>query len=337
MNEPLISVVIPAYNIEQYIERTLDSVVGQTFSNLEIIVVNDGSQDNTANVLDRYAKMDSRIKIIHKENGGVTKARLTGVAAASGEWIGFIDGDDEIEPDMYEILIANAIKYGADISHCGYQMEFPSRVDFYYGTGRLVEQDNMAGLKDLIEGKFVEPGLWNKLFHKTLFHSLLQDELMDLSIKINEDLLMNFYLFREAKKSVFYDVCKYHYIVRAGSAANASLNINKLLDPIRVTRTLQKETVNIPQLNNALLAKLTRQLVSLATMPVKSDRALISPHRKNARRELRKMLPKVYRAKEIGLIFKFKATWAGLLPGSYGLIHSIYLKTSGLDKKYEIC
>ena len=120
-----ISVIIPAYNIEGFLASTLDSVISQTYNDLEIIVVNDGSSDATADVINTYAQKDSRIHAIHKENGGVTSARLRGVAEATGDYIGFVDGDDYIEPQMYEHLIANLKKYDADISHCGYRDGIP--------------------------------------------------------------------------------------------------------------------------------------------------------------------------------------------------------------------
>ena len=145
-----ISVIIPVYNLEKYLARTLDSVLAQTYKNLEIILVNDGSADESPAIMEYYASLDSRIKTIHKENGGVTSARLSGVGAATGDWIGFVDGDDLIEPEMFERLIKNALHYQADISHCGYQMVFPSRVDYYYNTAKLVEQDHTTGLRDLI-------------------------------------------------------------------------------------------------------------------------------------------------------------------------------------------
>ena len=103
----MISIIIPAYNIQDYLGATLDSVLAQTYENLEIIVVNDGSRDNTADVIDSYAARDRRIKAIHKENGGVTSARLRGVAEATGAYIGFVDGDDYIEPQMYARLMEN--------------------------------------------------------------------------------------------------------------------------------------------------------------------------------------------------------------------------------------
>lgn len=235
MDRGKISVIIPVYNVSADLSRCLDSVLAQTYKNMEIIAVNDGSTDNSGEILERYAAKFPQIKVIHQTNGGVTTARLHGVSLSSGDWIGFVDGDDEIEPDMYERLMVNALKYHADISHCGYQMVFPDgRVNYFYNTGYLAEQDKTAALRELLSGSRIEPGLCNKLFHKSLFHSLLHNNLMDLSIKINEDLLMNFYLFRQAEKSVFEDFCPYHYIVRSNSASRQKLNEHKIYDPIKV-------------------------------------------------------------------------------------------------------
>lgn len=242
----MISVIVPAFNLEKYIVRTLDSIVKQTYKDIEIIVVDDGSTDNTGKIIEKYAKKHFDIvRVIRQKNSGVTNARLCGVKAAKGEWIGFVDGDDEIEPDMYEILLKNAEQYGADISHCGYQMVFvDGRISYFHNTGCLVQQDKITGLKDLLDGSLVEPGLWNKLFHKNLFQSLLHTEVMDRSIKINEDLLMNYILFSNANMSVFQDICKYHYLVRNTSASRASLNQHKIFDPIRVKQRILDMKIN---------------------------------------------------------------------------------------------
>lgn len=238
MNYSKISVIVPVYNLENYIEKTLDSICAQTYSNMEIIVVDDGSTDNSYQVICDYANKDSRVIPIQQENGGVTSARLNGVKHATGEWIGFVDGDDLIDEDMYEILINNAHKYNAQISHCGYKMVFDDgRENYFYNSGKIVEQDNLKGLCDLLNGTMIEPGLWNKLFYKELFCSLLNDDLMDLSIKIFEDLLMNYYLFKQSNKSVFEDVCKYQYLVRKGSASR-TISKNSIYDPIKVKRVI---------------------------------------------------------------------------------------------------
>ena len=210
MNTIKISVVVPVYNIKQYIEKTVKSICSQLYSNIEIILVDDGSTDGCSEVLDKLATEDSRIKVIHKDNGGVTSARVAGIKVASGEWIGFVDGDDYIEPKMYEMLLENALESNADISHCGYQMVFPSRVDYYYNTNRIVKQNNEQGLYDLLTGYFVEPGLWNKLYKASIVNDIINSGLIDTSIKINEDLLMNYYFFKASNCSVYQDICPYH-------------------------------------------------------------------------------------------------------------------------------
>ncbi|MGN0448847.1 MAG: glycosyltransferase [Ruminococcus sp.] len=236
----MISVIVPAYNLENYISRTLDSILVQTYNDIEIIVVNDGSNDNTGNIIDKYAKENpGKVNAIHIENSGVTKARLVGIREAQGDWIGFVDGDDVIEADMYEHLMNNAIQYNADISHCGYRMVFDDgRVNYFHNTGKIIEQDRNKGLTDLLNGSMVEPGLWNKLFRKCLFDNLINENLMDENIKINEDLLMNYILFSNADKSVFEDFCPYHYIVRKTSASRQNLNKIKIYDPIKVKRKI---------------------------------------------------------------------------------------------------
>lgn len=226
-----ITVVVPVYNVAADLPRCLDSILAQTYPEMEIIAVNDGSPDNSGEILDRYAVKHPNICVIHKENGGVTSARLRGIQEASGEWIGFIDGDDEIEPDMYERLMDNARKFGADISHCGYQMCFADgRIHYFHNSGVIQEQDSDTAVRDLLEGTLVEPGLCNKLYRRELFRDLQ----LPTDIRINEDLLMNYYLFSAAEKAVFEDWCPYHYIIREGSASRAKLNEHKLYDPIRV-------------------------------------------------------------------------------------------------------
>ena len=123
-NEPIISVIVPCYNAENELERCVKSICAQDYRGLEIILVDDGSTDGTLAAARNLANQDPRIVCIHKENGGVTSARLAGIQAAGGEWIGFVDGDDEIEPDMYSRLLANAMSSGAEISHCGFKMVF---------------------------------------------------------------------------------------------------------------------------------------------------------------------------------------------------------------------
>lgn len=232
MNTQLISIVVPAYNIELYIARCLDSLLSQTYRNLEIIVVNDGSTDETGAIIDAYASRDSRVVAVHKENGGVSSARICGIHAAKGDYIGFVDGDDFAEPEMFSRLLKNMLEYNADISHCGYQMVFPDgHVDMYYNTGKKLVQDRETGLRDLIQGTFVEPGLWNKLYRREIVLGFEQSPLWRDGIRVNEDILMNYILFSRAQKSVYEDIPYYHYILRKGSAATSQGKLYQVQDP----------------------------------------------------------------------------------------------------------
>ena len=120
----LISVVVPVYKVEKYLDRCVQSIVDQTWSNLEIILVDDGSPDNCGAMCDAWAEKDSRIKVIHKKNGGLSDARNAGMAIASGTYMGFVDSDDYVAPDMYSKLLSSAEKENADIAVCNFKRVF---------------------------------------------------------------------------------------------------------------------------------------------------------------------------------------------------------------------
>lgn len=333
--EPLISIIIPAYNLETYIPKTLDSVLAQTYGNLQIIVVNDGSGDGTGEILDEYARKDSRIQVIHQENGGVTRARLRGIAEAKGQYIGFVDGDDYIEPQMFARLMENMQTYEADISHCGHRMIYPSgMIEYYYNTGKMVVQNREQGCADLLEGGFVEPGLCNKLYRRELFEGLT--EWMDTSIRINEDLLMNFYLFRKANISVYEDVCPYHYLLRRGSASKTRVNEHSLKDPLKVRRFLYQQTAQVPLWHQIAERSLMYCLVYSASCSLTDQKEMIKPFRKEARKELRQRLWKTLRGNACGMKLKIMVLWTAVWPWSYYAVHRVYAKVTGVDKKYAV-
>ena len=283
MKQPKISVIVPIYNLEKELPRCLDSICAQTYTNMEIIPVDDGSRDGSRAVIEQYTRQDSRIKPIYKENGGVTSARLCGISSATGDWVGFIDGDDEIEPDMYARLLHNAHKFDADISHCGYQMIFnDGRIHYFHNSGQIREQDPVTAIRDLLEGTLVEPGQCNKLYRRTLFSGLT--ERIDTTIRINEDLLMNYYLFKAATKAVFEDWCPYHYIVRRSSASRAGLNEHKAYDPIRVKELIVADAD--PELHTDALRALASTCVHGYCGMVCADGELARTARKKIRSRL---------------------------------------------------
>lgn len=245
-NENIISVIVPAFNVANWISNCIESILMQSFDNLQIVIVDDGSTDETGKLVDSYAlRYPDRIKAIHTINRGVTNARMTGVSEAEGNWIGFVDGDDEIERDMYERLLRNAIKYSSDISHCGYQIcvNGGERIHKFYDTGKIVIQNRIDGLRDLIVGDYVEPSLCNKLFKRELFYVMMDKGKMMRDLHYQEDYLMNYLLFSESKRAVYEDFCPYHYIARKGSVSRMNLigNSHRLLDPIRASAFILRD------------------------------------------------------------------------------------------------
>ncbi|MFQ7311615.1 MAG: glycosyltransferase family 2 protein [Sellimonas sp.] len=337
MEDIIISIIVPAYNIEAYIGRCLESIIKQTHTNLEIIVVDDGSTDKTGRIIDKYATSDKRIIPIHKKNGGVSSARFAGIGIATGLYIGFVDGDDYVEPKMFEYLLSNIVQYHADISHCGYKMIFPDgHIDYYYNTKKILFQNNMMGLKDLVSGLFVEPGLCNKLFSKQLFENLLKHEQLFTSIRINEDLLLNYFLFKEAKCSVYEDICPYNYILRQNSAATSKINENKLKDPIKVMKIICTNSIDSSEVNKVAEERLFNQMVGIAVMSDRDQPELIRPYRARIRKELKGKLKYIMECEYLSKSTKIKVVWTVLWPASYRLVHTLYEKVTGLDKKYSI-
>lgn len=213
-----ISVIIPVYNAEKYLRACLDSVLTQTYPAYEIILVDDGSSDDSGAVCDKYAARDPRIRVIHKANAGVSAARNDGLSVATGDWISFIDSDDTMEPDMYELLLNTAKKYGAEISHCGYKRmtEAGELVKEVSGTHLVLEQDAVEAVACMLDGRYFVGGLWNKLFYRKCIEGLrFQPDLRN-----NEDVLFNAMAFQNADKIVFIDETKYRYYEHSASACN---------------------------------------------------------------------------------------------------------------------
>lgn len=328
--ESLISVIVPAYNIENYIERSIRSIMDQTYQNLEIIIVDDGSKDSTGTIIDRLAKEDSRIIPVHKTNGGVSAARNTALDMVKGDYIGFVDGDDYIEKDMYERLLFNAIKYKADISHCGYQMVFPNRVDYYYDTKEIRIQNQYQGILDLIKADKVEPGLCNKLYKR----ELIGENRLNKEIKINEDLLFNYDIFKKSQKAIFEDIPMYHYIVRSNSAATSNINIHKMEDPLKVIQIMMEQEEDEVYL---LLEKRYAYLLEkIASMKLHNKEHQLRKVQKQRQKELclllkNRTLKAKYSRKEM-----MQLKLAAYHPGCYRFLNYIYGSITGSRNRYKV-
>lgn len=211
MGDPTISIVVPIYKVEPYLRQCLDSIVEQTYQNLEIILVDDGSPDNCGAICDEYAARDERIRVIHKENGGVSSARNIGLAAAAGEWLGWVDGDDWIEPDMYEYMLRNALEQNADVAVCGRMERYPDR-DVFWGWDilQLWSREQAAGY--LLEDKELRSYLCDKLWRRELFADIEFPE-----GQVYEDIMVTCRLILKAERVIALPESKYNYRQRSDS------------------------------------------------------------------------------------------------------------------------
>ena len=214
---PALSIIVPVYNKEQYIDDCLQSILNQSFTDFELILVNDGSTDGSAEKCRSYSEKDNRIIFINQENKGVSAARNIGVANASGTYIGFIDSDDTIEPDMYELLVDNAINAGADISVCRLRVLFPDKIIGPAAGEEKVVFNREQGIYACLAGT-LDRSANNKIYKR----SIVKD--IKFEGQIYEDILYTCKAFLNAQISVAVNDVKYNYIVRDNSVSMSKFN-----------------------------------------------------------------------------------------------------------------
>lgn len=230
--ESLISIIVPIYNAEHYLSKTINSIINQSYRNIEIILVNDGSTDESKKICEAYVKFDNRIRLINKQNGGVSSARNLGIDNSSGEFIGFVDSDDYIDSLMFEKLFESIIEHEADIAECGYYI--------VKGNGEIIK----SVLNDeVIVGKYncalsylkkINTTNYNvnKLYKKKFFKDLRYPD-----YHFSEDFYVNASVFPECNKKITIKDRLYHYVQNDQSATQREFNTLKL-DMIRAGEDL---------------------------------------------------------------------------------------------------
>lgn len=169
---PLISIIVPVYNVKDYLEKCLQSICVQTYKNLEIILIDDGSSDGSGELCDLFAQRDGRIKVIHQTNAGQSAARNRGLAVAQGEFLGFVDSDDWIEPDMYEFLYHLLKENGADISICSHYRDKGKKSVAKYSSGEQFVFTRDEGIRALVVDRRIRNYVWDKLYKRRLFSGI---------------------------------------------------------------------------------------------------------------------------------------------------------------------
>ncbi len=224
-----ISIIVPVYNVEKYLDECIQSIRNQTFLNLEILLIDDGSTDNSRKICDDYAVKDNRIKVIHKENGGLSDARNVGLENASGDYIGFVDSDDYIDEDMYELLYDNIIDSKADVSMCKARLVTDNRVvdDSFCEKNKEVYNTKEEMLKALYLGKGASIAVCLKLYKKHVF-----DNIRFIKGKTSEDAFVSWPIINNTNRMVSQNITKYNYRQREDSITHKKKYNDNILDVV---------------------------------------------------------------------------------------------------------
>lgn len=224
-----ISVIVPIYNVELYLPKCIESIINQTYKDLEIILVDDGSPDRCGEICDEYALQDARIKVIHKENGGLSDARNAGLDVANGQYVSFIDSDDFINENFYETLEDMIVRYNADIVQCEFLKVDEYEVYDFDDVKELCDErvdliSSHSALDNLFNEKYVNTVVvWNKLYKRCLFKEIRYPK-----GKINEDEYTTYKVIFNAKKIAETNRAMYYYVQRPNSIMGQGFNLKRL-------------------------------------------------------------------------------------------------------------
>lgn len=257
-----ISIIIPVYNVENYIARCLDSVLGQSFADFEVICIDDGSTDSSGKILDDYAEKDKRIKPFHISNKGVSNARNYGLDMMTGEWFAFVDADDWIEEDYLKILYDNAFKNNCSVSACSFQRNFQYTVgvDKVNIVTELINSQKECIHNFICSKNSMQGMVWNKLYladkHK--------DVRFDVRLKVNEDCLYTYEIMKNCQRAYYCSMQLYHWFFRKESACHTRI-IKKDFSAANVFLDIYNKTqsMNDAEVDKALKSNYVKAVVKM--------------------------------------------------------------------------
>ena len=251
--QPLISVIVPVYKVEDYLEKCIQSIINQTYNNLQIILVDDGSPDNCGKICDVYAKKDKRIEVVHKNNGGLSDARNVGINKAKGEYIAFVDSDDYIEKSMYKDMYNLMEKRKADVCICNFYNVEGNNKSLKNPNKGIQEYDKISILKEILLDTKVQSYAWNKLYKKEVFNNIKYPV-----GKKYEDIGTTFYILEKCNKIIVTGKPEYYYLNRKDSIVN-NVNEQTIIDYIELIIKrydyIEKNLKELDKYNKYYLAK----------------------------------------------------------------------------------
>ena len=325
--EPLISVIVPVYNVEAYLPRCVDSLLGQSYSNLEILLVDDGSTDGCGALCDAYAARDARVRVIHKQNGGLSDARNAALDVARGEYLSFVDGDDWVSPYYIENLYRALEQAGAELSASCFEEVFEGQPVQSVPVERL-EQFEILSREECLKRILYQDGMEvttpTKLYKRELF-----DGVRYPVGKLYEDIPVAYETVRRIHKAARIANCDYYYFQRGNSIQNMAFNPKKL-DSVRHCRTLMENVKrDFPQLGRAAECRYLSNVCNILFQIRDSEHEKIE---KALWQEVKKYRRDVARDPQA----RKKARLAALLSyGGYGLTRRVYEKTQWRGKKAQ--
>lgn len=272
--EIVLSIIVPVYNVESYLINCLDSIINQTFEEFELILIDDGSTDNSGAICDEYAQKDKRIIVIHKKNGGLSSARNKGLDIAVGKYITFVDSDDEIEQNTYSSNI-NLLDNNSDIDI----LQYPTY--WYYQSSNEykdnLDEQSFCGEEDIIsswwEGNVLNPSAWNKIYRKEMFSNIRYPE-----GHINEDIYLIVDFARLAKKVYISKYGCYYYYLRDNSISNSQYTLSKNIDLFVGQLKVYKELCSFKSLQSCKLRSFYRVFRRLITTQISYPNADLSTY-----------------------------------------------------------
>lgn len=225
MNTPLLSVIIPCYNTEKYLEKCITSILKQSYTNIEVILINDGSTDKTPLICDNLSNIDKRIKVIHQSNQGASITRQNGINLSKGEYITFVDSDDWIHPQMYEFMMEGLYNSHADIAQCGVcdALEENNQIILKHRKTKTINNqyqtyDKIRGVIEILDDTKWQSYFWNKIYKKELFSNIQ----FPIGRGLDEDTSVMYHLFHRANSSIYFDSEFYFYLKRIDSICNTT-------------------------------------------------------------------------------------------------------------------
>ena len=248
-NFPLISIIIPVYKVEDYIHKCIDSVLNQSYENLEIFLVDDGSPDNCGNICDKYAMQDNRIKVIHKKNGGLSDARNAGLEISTGDFITFVDSDDYVSKDFISTLVNLIQDFEADIAISPFIhfKDDEKKVKRILSINKVKTYTNVEGLINMFYQSDFDNNATSKLFRRELFSDVSFPKGL-----LYEDLATTYKLFLKSKKIVFINKFNYNYLLREDSIEGSLFNNKKFESLFTIVNELEKFKVDNPKIQKAV-------------------------------------------------------------------------------------